>query len=180
MTMTVPRVAIIAFLSLAGCGGSSEKADAKASAPPVTSGIATPAAGSSDPSASRSRCPHTGLWAQCSIENRLRQSGFVVKRLDEQSPMRAGFSVKPILYTLGKSRLEVFVYENEASLARDVSGLDTILVAPRGATATLWESQPVLVRSANIAAVLLNASPIQAERFSNALTAGPPQPGSPR
>lgn len=94
--------------------------------------------------------------------------------------MRAGFSVKPILYTLGKSRLEVFVYENEASLARDVSGLDTILVAPRGATATLWESQPVLVRSANIAAVLLNASPIQAERFSNALTAGPPQPGSPR
>jgi hypothetical protein len=120
------------------------------------------------------------MWELCSIENRLRQSGFVAKPVEGDAARRDGFSVKPIVYTLGKSRLELFVYKDEASLGKDMAGLDTILVAPKGATVTPWESQPVLVRSANIAAVLLNASPRQAERFTYALTAGPPQPGSPR
>ncbi len=170
----------VAVLFLTGCSGSPEKADANVSAAPVNPNVAAPAIASSDSAAPRTRCPHTGLWAQCSIENRLRQSGFVAKRLDEEAPKRAGFTVKPIVYKLGKSRLEVFVYKDEASLAKDISGLDTILVAPLGVAATPWEGQPVLVRSANLAAVLLDASPRQAERFSNALTAGPPQPGSPR
>jgi len=170
----------VTLLFLAGCSGSPDKADATATAAVAASTVATPAAATSDSSAAKTRCPHTGLWAQCSIENRLRQSGFVAKKVEEKPAARPGFSVEPIVYTLGKSRLELFVYENEASMTRDIAGLDTVLVGPRGVATTPWESQPVLVRSANIAAVLLGASPRQAERFSNALTAGPPQPGSPR
>jgi hypothetical protein len=169
----------VAFLLLTACGGSSEKSDAAALTGREAATVAS-AAVTSDSSAPKSRCPHTGMWALCSIENRLRQSGFVAKPVEGDPPKRGGFSVKPIVYTLGKSRLELFVYRDEASLGKDMAGLDTILVAPKGATVTPWESPPVLVRSANIAAVLLGASPRQAERFTNALTAGPPQPGSPR
>jgi hypothetical protein len=123
-------------------------------------------------------CEHTGLWAACSLERRLKQSGFVVKNL-QQSPARAGFSVKPITYSLGSSRLEVFIYDSEKSLQSDMQTIDTLTVAPRGATPA-WPSTPVLIRSANLAAVLLTQNQRQAERVALAITAGPPQPGSPR
>ena len=170
----------VALLLSTACSGSSEKSDASVSATREDAAVASPAIVASDSSAPKTRCPHTGMWELCSIENRLRQSGFVAKPVEGDAPKRDGFSVKPIVYTLGKSRLELFFYKDEASVGKDIAGLDTILVARKGATVTPWESQPVLVRSANIAAVLLNASPRQAERFTNALTAGPPQPGSPR
>lgn len=124
-------------------------------------------------------CAHNGLWALCSVERRLRQSGFVVTRVEGQSPSRPGFDVKPAVYTLGKARLEVFIYESEKAMARDVAAMDTILVTPRGSVAS-WESTPLLIRSANLAAVLLTTNQRLAERASLALTAGPPQPGSPR
>jgi hypothetical protein len=127
----------------------------------------------------KSACPHTGMWAICSVENRLRQSGFVAKRVEGKPPARAGFSVTPIIYTLGSSRLEVFLYPDEAALARDIAKLDTVTVAPIG-TAGSWETPPLLIRSGNLAAILLSQKPRQAERLSLALTAGAPQPGSPR
>ena len=123
-------------------------------------------------------CEHTGLWAPCSIERRLKQSGFVVKKLDV-SPERAGFTVKPVVYTLGSSRLEVFIYDDEKSLQSDMQALDTITAAPHGATSA-WPSTPILIRSANLAAVLLTQNQRQSERVALAITAGPPQPGSPR
>lgn len=125
-------------------------------------------------------CQHTGLWAQCSVERRLKQSGFVARKLDEKTPARPGFSVDPVAYSLGRSRLEIFLYKTPADLARDIAGLDTVRVVPLGTTASPWESTPILIRSGNLAAVLMASSPIQAERVSLALTAGAPQPGSPR
>jgi hypothetical protein len=124
-------------------------------------------------------CPHTGRWAICSVENRLRQSGFVAKRLNGKPEKRAGFSVTPIVYKLGSSRLEIFLYPDEAALARDLAKIDTVAVAPAG-TVGSWETQPLLIRTGNLAAVLLTQNPRQAERLSLALTAGAPQPGSPR
>jgi hypothetical protein len=125
-------------------------------------------------------CPHTGLWAICSVENRLRQSGFVAKRVEGNPPKRAGFSVTPLVYTLGRSRLEVFFYEDSAALARDLAKMDTVTVTPVGTLSSWGETAPVLIRSGNLAAVLLTQNPRQAERLSLALTAGAPQPGSPR
>jgi hypothetical protein len=110
----------------------------------------------------------------------LRQSGFVLKRQNEPARQRPGFSVPPTIYTVGKSRLEIFLYSDSAALARDMAKLDTLSVAPTGTTPQWGDVPPVLVRSANLAAVLLSQNQRQAERLSLALTAGPPQPGSPR
>jgi hypothetical protein len=109
----------------------------------------------------------------------LRQSGFVLTRLEGEVPKRAGFSVQPAVYSLGKSRLEVFLYESELAMERDIGAMDTLTVAPRG-SASAWESTPMLIRSGNLAAVLLTNNERQAERVMLALTAGAPQAGSPR
>jgi hypothetical protein len=147
-----------------------------ASSPQVTSSIPSTAPVSAADIASP--CPHTGLWAPCTIERRLKQSGFVVTRLDE-SPERPGFVIKPIVYKVGSARLEVFLYPNANALAEAMSKLDTVAVSPIGVPSQ-WEVPPILIRSANLAAVFLTQSPIQAERLALALTAGAPQPGSPR
>lgn len=133
---------------------------------PVSSGSSTPQA--------RSKCPRTGLWAPCSVESRLTRAGFVVRRTSG-SPKRAGFSVTPQLYALGKSRLEVFLYPSERAANADVSGIDTLSAAPRGA-ANPWGMTPTFVRSANLLAVFLTDNPTYAERLTLALTAGAPQP----
>jgi hypothetical protein len=124
------------------------------------------------------RCEHNGLWAECSLERRLKQAGFVVKKLDER-PVRAGFSIKPVVYSLGASRLEVFFYKDETSANKEIALLDTVVVAPKGSQSP-WPSTPTLIRSANLAAVLLSQNARQAERVMLAITAGAPQPGSPR
>jgi hypothetical protein len=86
-----------------------------------------------------------------------------------------GFSVAPTAYVLGHSRLEVFVYPDEAALARDIAGIDTLTASPRGRPSA-WEATPTFVRSANLVAVFLTDSPVQAERLTLAITAGAPQP----
>jgi hypothetical protein len=122
-----------------------------------------------------SPCPRTGKWALCSVEKRLQQAGFVVRPADGVAPRRAGFSVAPSAYTLGHARLEVFVYPDESALGRDIAGIDTLTASPRG-RASVWETAPTFVRSANLAAVFLTDSPVQAERLTLAITAGAPQP----
>jgi hypothetical protein len=77
---------------------------------------------------------------------------------------------------LGRARLEVFIYPDEAGLGRDLAKLDTTVVAPRGQSND-WEVPPRFIRSANLAAVLLTRNEQQAERVTLALTAGPPQSG---
>jgi hypothetical protein len=163
-----------------GCGRSSDSPPAAAPPPPAATGTASQTSGHVARDATKPGCAHTGLWALCSVENRLRQSGFVAKRVQAQPPERAGFSVKPIVYTLGRSHLEVFIYPDEASLARDLAKMDTIAVAPVGSAGSWGETPPLLIRSGNLAAVLLSQNPRQAERLSLALTAGAPQAGSPR
>ena len=164
---------------VAGCGRSSKSTSDSAasnaiSSPPAAQPQAATAI-SAQAGGLGSPCPRTGLWALCSVEKRLVQSGFVVKRMSGEAPRRAGFSVPPTVYTLGHSRLEVFIYPDEATLKRDVAKIDTVTAAPRGARSP-WETPPEFVRSANLAAVFLTDSPQQAERLMLALTAGAPQP----
>lgn len=133
---------------------------------PVSGGSSTPSSGA---------CPRTGLWAECSIEKRLSQAGFVVQRVEVGAPRRAGFSVAPTIYNLGKSRLEVFLYPTESAANADVRKIDTLAAAPRGGAGN-WPMPPTFVRSANLVAVFLTANPTQAERLTLAITAGAPQP----
>lgn len=174
--MTLRPLLLFLCASLGACGRSSSRPADSASVGglPVESRTA-PTADSGSAQAKSSPCPRTGRWALCSLEKRLRQSGFVVKRVDEKAPRRAGFSVPPVAYTLGHSRLEVFVYPDEGALARDIAGIDTLTASPRGRPSA-WETTPTFVRSANLAAIFLTDSPVQAERLTLAIAAGAPQP----
>ena len=177
----IHRNSLVVLCALAAaCGTSDERSGATSRPAEVDAGqtSAVPR-GAESPAALASGCPHTGRWALCNVESRLKQAGFVVKLKPEESPTRVGFSVKPVIYGVGRARLEVFIYDDEAALARDIAKMDTVRVAPVGANAT-WETPPLLIRSGNLAAVFLTDSPQQAERLALALTAGAPQPGSPR
>jgi hypothetical protein len=90
---------------------------------------------------------------------------------------RNGFTVAPIVYMLGPSRLEVFIYPTADAVTREVRGLDTALAGPRSAPSQ-WGigMHPTFVRSANLIAVFLTDNPTQSERLTLALTAGAPQP----
>jgi hypothetical protein len=173
-----PGCLILASAALAACTQSSSDSAGTASssattpngvaaARPVAAATAAPATGG---------CPRTGKWALCSVENRLVQSGFVVRRVSGEPPRRAGFSVTPAVYTLGRSRLEVFIYPSESALAADVAKMDTVSAAPRGAKNPWPFFSPTFVHSGNLAAVFLTDNATQAERLMLALTAGAPQP----
>ena len=176
-------IALLLCISVMACGRSAESgpdsslpaavsattpADASSATAAGDSSAATPAGSASSP------CPRTGRWATCSLEKRLEQSGFVLRKPAGENPRRLGFSVAPLVYSLGRARLEVFIYPDEPALGRDLAQMDTTVAAPRGKTND-WEIPPRFMRSANLAAVFLTRNEQQAERVTLAITAGPPQ-----
>ena len=165
----VKRALILAILLAACSGGDPEVMDTAVSAAPAASQTFadSPRANSPDP------CPSTGRWELCSLEKRLKRAGFVLERLEGDSSRRQGFDVTPAAYKLGRGRIEVFLYESEEALAKDIAGLDTLAVSPPG-VAIAWPSPPTLVRSGNLAAVFMDQTPRQAERLVLAITAGAP------
>jgi hypothetical protein len=169
---------VLASTALAACTPSaSDSAGSASSTVTSSSGMsATPPEPATSSTPTRSGCPRTGKWALCSVEKRLGQSGFVVKRVSGEAPHRAGFSVVPAVYMLGRSRLEVFIYPSESAVSADVARMDTLVAAPRGAPNPWPFFSPTFVRSANLAAVFLTDNATQAERLTLALTAGAPQP----
>jgi hypothetical protein len=169
---------LLVSAALAACTGSASEGGTSDSSTPTTAAVASPSVpptrtpiGTKAPT-----CPRTGQWAICSVERRLTQSGFVVRHVSGEAPRRAGFSVKPAAYTLGRSRLEVFIYPSESELAADVAKIDTATAAPRGVQNPWPYFSPTFVRSGNLAAVFLTDNGTQAERLTNALAAGAPQP----
>jgi hypothetical protein len=176
--MKNPTLAILLAAALvAGCGKTRVKAPGADTSTVAQTPTAVNAGDSANTKAAANECPRTGRWALCSVEKRLEQSGFVVKRVSGPTPSRAGFNVSPAVYTLGRSRLEVFIYPDEATLKRDIAAIDTLTAAPRG-TKTSWETTPTFLRSGNLAAVFLTDNRERAERLTLALTAGAPQAAS--
>ena len=167
---------LLASVPLAACTRSASESAPTASSTATTANVVVQSTrGAGTTGALSAACPRTGQWALCSVEKRLEQSGFVVRRLNGEAPSRAGFSVAPTAYMLGRSRLEVFIYPNESALAADVAKIDTVSAAPRGAPNPWPFFAPTFVRSGNLAAVFLTENATQAERLTLALTAGAPQ-----
>ena len=170
---------LVAAASAASLGCTRSGSD---SGVPASSTVTTATAASSsspiptaNPQTSQtSPCPRTGLWATCSVEKRLRDAGFVLRRVADEAPHRPGFSVTPAVYTLAGKRLEVFIYPNESALSADIKNIDTVSASPRGAP-NPWPMPPTFLRSGNLAAVFLTDNATQAERLTLALTAGAPQ-----
>ncbi len=144
---------------LAACGKDSTHERANTSASPQTAPATLP----KSPIPTDASCPANGLWAVCSVEKRLKQSGFVAQKSDSLGEKRAGFTVEPVAYRLNKSRLELYLYDDAGSLAREIPKIDTSAIAP------------VFIRSGNLIALLFTDDGTQAERLSLALTAGAPQ-----
>jgi hypothetical protein len=61
----------------------------------------------------------------------------------------------------------VYLFDDSTSLAREIAAMDTV-------------GPPLVIRSGNLAAVYIGDNGQQAERLALAITAGAPQPGSPR
>jgi hypothetical protein len=155
------RLTFLALMLLAYSACSDRKESKKLEAPvnpPPPAGVAA------TPTQDRSGCPANGLWAVCSVEKRLKQSGFVAQKNDSSFPKRAGFTVKPEIYTLNHSRLELYFYPDATALDREMARVDTAAAAP------------VFIRAGNLAALFFTDDARQAERLSLALTAGAPQP----
>lgn len=140
---------------------SSEPAPQESALDPANS--PTPVSSSISPRPVDPACPANGLWAVCSVEKRLKQSGFVAQKNDSIGDRRAGISVEAVAYKLNKSRLELYLYDDAATLQREISKVDTIKIAP------------VFIRSGNLVALLFTDDATQAERLALALTAGAPQ-----
>jgi hypothetical protein len=171
--MVLARLFVLSYFAIASCGGEvAPERDATRVATDDSVGAASARAATTDKA--NIPCPRTGRWAICSLEKRLEQSGFVLNKAPAESRRRLGFTVQPVVYTLGRARLEVFVYPDEASLNREVANIDTTLAAPRGQSND-WEIPPRFIRSGNLAAVLLTRNELQAERVMLAITAGAPQ-----
>jgi hypothetical protein len=177
MSSLVRRTLGVSIFGLAACGSSHARATRADTSAEGAVTAAPDQTASSTQSKKTAECQPTGAWALCSVEKRLAQAGFVPRKLADAGPKRPGFSVAPTTYALGHSTLEVFLYADAATLARDWERLDTLRASPPGQAAA-WPAPPTLIRSANLAAVFLTDSPTQADRLALALTAGAPQPGS--
>ncbi len=154
--------------ALAACGG----ADAGRAIDSVaTKPVARPI------TPSDSACPRDGRWKPCALEDRLVKSGLAFK-LAGDSAQVPYLAIPGVRYTVGKTAsLVVFYYADSAAATADATPLDSRLLTPKGDSLGAWPSVPTeVVRSANVLAVLFDASATQAERIRLTLTAGAPQP----
>lgn len=164
-----PRRWSVLLLGLAACGGSGDpKADsARAAGPPP---IAPAARATTDAKG----CVHDGRWRPCGLVDRLERAGLVVKPATDTA--RYEFLAVPGLrYSVGRGEVQAFFYDDTTRLARDVSALDTVQVAPKG-TYRHWDQHPTLIRSGNLVVILLTLSETLMERVQFAVQAGAPQP----
>ena len=154
-------------LTLGACAERPASTDTTGTAAAPTSTAATVA------QPGNTACPATGLWSRCAIVERLDRSG-LAPRVDstvqaEEPPLTArGFLVR-----IGRSDLEVFLYDNQAARERDQARLDSTRYVPYTQPPTMAQ-QPTLMVSANVLAILHSMNSHQRERVGDAITAGAP------
>jgi hypothetical protein len=123
------------------------------------------------------RCPATGLWAECSVMYRLERAG-VAPRADSSSssPEEKALTGTPLVLKIGVSaRLEVFLYPDSAARIADGKKLDRNELVDGVRTQTI-KRERTLIESGNLIGLLTSINAHQRERVSDALMAGAPQP----
>jgi hypothetical protein len=125
----------------------------------------------------RPQCPATGQWADCSVFERLDRAGLAPRR-DSSGASEPPLTPKGLLYKVGTSELEVYLYENQAARERDEAQLEKGKYVEYPAPLTA-KREATLIRSANLIGILHTLRSQQRERVSDAITAGPPQPQTP-
>lgn len=127
------------------------------------------------PAAVNGPCPADGRWAVCSVMQRLDRAGLAPRR-DSGTLVVDPLTQPAIRVHIGRSEMEIVLYPDSAAQARDAARLDASRYVSAAAPPTL-RGEATLIRSANLLAILHSRDDHQRERVSDALTAGPPQPG---
>jgi hypothetical protein len=157
-------VTALACLAAAAC--------AKPDTPPVQHTSAAVAA----PVADAAGCPATGLWADCSVMNRLERAGLAPHVDSGASPSDKELVGRPLLIKIGlTAELELFLYTDSTARIADAKKLDRSQLVGATAMQTMRRER-TLIESANLLGLLTSINSHQRERVSDALTAGPPQP----
>jgi hypothetical protein len=140
---------------------------------PQSAATDTAAAASPTTAAAGDGCPRTGSWELCSVRDRLEDAGLVPQPRDSVRP--SFFSVPGAVLGVGGGELQLFLYPDSASRARDLARFDTLRVQPRDTTVT-WPAPATFIGSNNLTAIFLSGSETQIERVRLALQAGLPRP----
>lgn len=177
-SVLVLPVAVLLWAAAACGDGDSEGArpDTPASQPDTPApDLPAPARPIIAPSETRSTGPAPSggglrLWDVAGLEKRLDLQGMAPRR--QPAPARHSFlSVAGTTYLVGNAELQVFIYDDAAAADRDIAGVDTVEVAPRGQKGT-WPTRATLIRNNNLIAILLGQNALQIERVQRALMAG--------
>lgn len=180
------RLALVSTALIACGGGSKLPAGDSATSVPGNaaspSPVATPSAAAPNDSVHGTvdvkGCLHDGRWRACGFVDRLERSGLVVGAA--RDTVRHDFlSVPGIRYELGRGAAEAYFYDDTTRLTRDIAGLDTQRVAPRGGYQH-WDVPASFVRSQNLIVLVLSANEHLVERVQLAVEAGAPQPEPPQ
>ena len=126
-----------------------------------------------DSAAGEPACPATGLWSRCAIVERLDRAGLAPQVDSSAAASEAGLVAEGILVRVGRSELELYLYDDTRARRRAQGALDTTRYARYDAPLTMTQ-QPTLITSANLIAILHSLSDHQRERVGDAITAGAP------
>ena len=119
--------------------------------------------------------PPSALWDVDRVSERLVRAGVGPRRIDSVPPAPSFFrdAHAAVFAVAGGGQLRVFIFPDSARRRAATDELDPLTVAPPGATSP-WPSEPLLIVSNNLAAVMLGSRPVQRERVQLALEAGLP------
>ncbi len=120
-------------------------------------------------------CPLVGDWQLCSVEDRLKRAGLVTERLPDSAAYDF-LHVTGVRYRVGAGddEVHVFIYPTAPARIADTGKLDSLTLSPRGERRS-YRVTPLLVTSANLAAIVFTLNERTSERLSLALSAGLPQ-----
>lgn len=163
----------IPFLALAAaCGHSDRSASSTPATPPPKAPAAV--AASAPTAGGKPACPATGLWAECSVLDRLDRRGLAPRRdsgaVHEDPLTQPGMRVH-----LGRDEVEIFIYPDSASRKADEAKLDRRRFITPDQEPTL-AGERTIIESANLLALLKSQDDHKRERVADDIMSGPPQP----
>lgn len=163
-------------LSIAALGtacGHTDSGSTASSASPAGGAAARAPATATLPT-TKPACPPNGLWAPCSVLDRLDREGLAPRRdsgtVHEDPLTPAGFRVH-----LGSAELEVFLYPDSAARKAEQAKLDPHkFITPEQEPSLAGER--TMIYSANLLGLLRTPDDLKRERVANAIMSGAPQP----
>jgi hypothetical protein len=165
-------VSAIALVALAGACG--ERPDPERG-PALDSATASAIRAESITAAAVAARPPSALWDVDRVSERLVRAGVGPRRLETVPPAPSFFlDATAAAFAVARGgELRVFIFADSVRRRTATDALDPLTVAPPG-TASPWPSDPLLIVSNNLAAVMLGAPPVWRERVQLALEAGLP------